>query len=68
MGLLLALGLSEDVSGAIVNECRDRGLLVNPVRPNAVRMIPPLIVSEDEVDKAVGILDSALEAVGKDPK
>ncbi|MCH8090103.1 MAG: aspartate aminotransferase family protein [Chloroflexi bacterium] len=68
MGLLLALGLSEDVAGKIVDECRGRGLLVNPVRPNAVRTMPALIVTKAEVDKAVGILDSALEAVGKDSK
>ena len=66
MGLLLALALSSDAAGQIVNECRDNGLLVNPVRPNAVRMIPPLIVTNAEADKAISILDAALDKVAKE--
>ena len=33
-----------------------RGLLVNPVRPDAVRVAPPLLVSDDEIDAALAIL------------
>ena len=65
VGLLLALALGDNVSGALVNECRDRGLLVNPVRPDALRLIPPLIVSDEEADKAIDIIDAALGAVAK---
>ena len=28
----------------------DHGLLVNPVRPDAIRVAPPLLVSDDEID------------------
>jgi 4-aminobutyrate aminotransferase-like enzyme len=35
-------------------------LLVNRLKPNAVRFMPPLIVTEKEVDKAVAIIRDAL--------
>ncbi len=66
MGLLLALALSRDAAVSIVNECRDNGLLVNPVRPNAVRLMPPLIVTDADVDQAISILDAALDKVAKE--
>ncbi len=43
----------------------DRGLLVNRLKPNAVRFMPPLIITEKEVDKAVGILKEALGEIEK---
>ena len=30
------------------------GLLVNPVRPDAIRVAPPLLVRDDEIDTALG--------------
>jgi 4-aminobutyrate aminotransferase-like enzyme len=43
--------------------CVDRGLLVNAVKPNALRFMPPLIITEKEVDRAIGILKDALEDI-----
>jgi 4-aminobutyrate aminotransferase-like enzyme len=43
--------------------CLNKGLLVNRLKPNAVRFMPPLIITEKEVDKAVGILKVALEEI-----
>jgi 4-aminobutyrate aminotransferase-like enzyme len=44
--------------------CLDRGLLVNRLKPNALRFIPPLIIGEAEVDEALSILDKALSSLG----
>ncbi|MEJ5221699.1 MAG: hypothetical protein WHT63_06825, partial [Tepidiforma sp.] len=52
-----------DCSAEVVDEARRRGLLVNNVRPNAVRLMPPLNVSDDEVDRAAEILEAAIAAV-----
>jgi 4-aminobutyrate aminotransferase-like enzyme len=41
-------------------DCLANGLIVNNVRPNAVRLAPPLTVSEAEVDEAVGIIENAI--------
>jgi predicted acetylornithine/succinylornithine family transaminase len=67
-GLLVAVGLTRDCSAEVVAACRERGLLVNNVRPNAVRLMPPLIVSDDEIDRACDILEQAILAVGSSPK
>ncbi len=67
-GLLLAIGLSRDVSADVVAACRERGLLANNPRPNAVRLMPPLTVTDDEIDRACDILESALLAVAGPPK
>ena len=60
MGLLIGLQLSGDYSAGIVGDCLDNGLLLNAVRPNTLRFMPPLNVSREEVDEAVSILDGAL--------
>jgi predicted acetylornithine/succinylornithine family transaminase len=62
-GMLIAVGLDRECSADVVNECRTRGLLANNVRPNAVRLMPPLNVSDDEIDRACDILEAAIVAV-----
>lgn len=59
-GLLIALEFNQDIAEKLVLACLDRGLLVNKVKPNALRFMPPLIITEKEVDKAIGILREAL--------
>ena len=63
VGLLRGLELSKDVAVDIVNASRSQGLLLNPVRPNIVRFMPPLTVTEDEIDKAIDIIDSVLQSL-----
>lgn len=62
-GLLLAVGFSSDIAADVLAACRERGLLVNNVRPNAIRLMPPLTVSEEEVDRACEIIAEAVDAV-----
>ncbi|MCS7234614.1 MAG: acetylornithine transaminase [Armatimonadota bacterium] len=63
VGLLVAVDLEVD-AGMVEAACRERGLLVNAVRPRTLRLCPPLVVSAEEVDQAVEILEQALGAVG----
>lgn len=62
-GMLLAIGLATDCSAQVVDECRHRGLLVNNVRPDAIRLLPPLNVTDEEIDRACDILEAAIAAV-----
>ena len=62
-GLLIAIEFSSDIAQSAVMACLDRGLLVNRVKPNAVRFMPPLIIGNEEVDEALGILDKALSSI-----
>ncbi len=66
-GLLIALEFNREIAEKLVLACLDRGLLVNKVKPNALRFMPPLIITEKEVDEAVNILSDALEKI-RNPK
>lgn len=57
MGLLIAIEMSKEISGTIVSAALQKGLLINAVRPNMIRFMPPLNVSKGEIDEAVEILD-----------
>ena len=63
MGLLIALEFSMDIAADMITECNKNGLLVNAVRPNALRFMPPLTVTEDEIDQAINKLQKSLENV-----
>jgi len=60
-GLLLAVSLSSEAAAGVVNLCRERGLLVNNVRPDRIRLMPALIVEDDEIDRACDILEEAIQ-------
>ncbi len=62
-GLLSAMYFNKDIAKPVVLDCLQRGLLVNKLKSNALRFIPPLIIGNKEVDEAVGILDKALASV-----
>jgi predicted acetylornithine/succinylornithine family transaminase len=55
-GLLLALSFTDNIAEELVLACLKEGLLVNQVKPNALRFMPPLIITEKDVDEALGIL------------
>ena len=61
-GLLIAVAFSRDCATDVMDACRRRGLLVNNVRPNAIRLMPPLNVTDDELDRACDILEEAIAA------
>ncbi len=62
-GLLIAMEFGSDVANSVVEACLDRGLLVNRVKPNTLRFMPPLVISTSEVDEAISILDEALPSI-----
>jgi acetylornithine/N-succinyldiaminopimelate aminotransferase len=62
-GLLVALEFSSDIAQSMVMACFDRGLMVNRLKPNALRFMPPLIIGNEEVDEALGILDNVLSTI-----
>jgi len=62
-GLLVAVEFDSDIAGSLLTACLERGLLVNRLKPNALRLMPPLIIGNNEVDQAVSILSAALSAI-----
>jgi predicted acetylornithine/succinylornithine family transaminase len=62
-GLLLAVELEWGRSGAVAAAALERGLVVNAVTPTALRLAPPLLVTEAEMEEAVAILAAAMGSV-----
>lgn len=63
MGLLLAMEFQTDISATVAAICTENGLLVNQVTANALRFMPPLIITEADVDRAIDILDRSIVSV-----
>ena len=63
-GLLRGLELRDEIAADVVTAAMTKGLLVNPVRPNVVRFMPPLTVTAEEIDEAVDIIDAVLTELG----
>jgi acetylornithine/succinyldiaminopimelate/putrescine aminotransferase len=64
-GLIWAIELDRPVSEDIVKACLEAGLLVNGVKPTALRFVPPFTVSEEEIDRAVETVERVLAAVSE---
>jgi len=58
-GLMWGIELAEP-AGPFVGAARDRHLLVVSAGPNVLRLVPPLIISEAELERGVAILDEVL--------
>jgi len=63
-GLILGLQMTEDPT-PILTAARERGLLVITCGTNTLRFVPPLVISNEEIQKGMDILEQAMEAVYK---
>jgi acetylornithine aminotransferase len=59
-GLWWALALHGDEAAAVERNAREHGLLINAVKPDVIRLAPPLILTEADVDDAMPRLRAAL--------
>jgi len=64
-GLLVAVQFESDIAGDVLTASLEKGLLVNQVKPDAIRLIPPLIIGNKDADKAIGILDAVFSGIVK---
>lgn len=64
-GLLCAVQFDEDIAEQIAKEALAEGLLLNNLRPNVLRIAPPLTVTDEEIDEAVEKLERVLVKIGK---
>jgi acetylornithine/N-succinyldiaminopimelate aminotransferase len=61
-GLLLALDLKRDIAPRVVDRALHQGLLINGARPDTLRFMPALTVTDAEIDALLDILDSVLRS------
>ena len=63
MGLLLGIELT--IEGKRVQElCQEKGVLINCVQNNVLRLAPPLNISFADLNEGISILKAALEEIG----
>jgi len=60
LGLMLGMELKFDVLNVLL-KAMEKGVLVLDAGRNVVRFLPPLVISKEQIDKAIGVLDSVLE-------
>ena len=58
-GLMIGIELNRE-SKEVVELCLKKKLLVNKCTDSVIRFLPPLVISGNEIDKAIGILEEVL--------
>ena len=62
-GLLLGAALADGIDAkAIYTDLLGRGLIVNAVDGSTIRLVPPITVTDDEIDEAVALIGEILAA------
>jgi acetylornithine/N-succinyldiaminopimelate aminotransferase len=62
-GLMIAVDLGRVVAHEVAERALQRGLLVNDATPSVLRLTPPLVITDAQIDEAVGILGDAWQGV-----
>lgn len=60
LGLMQGLELNRPVA-PYIQKALDQGLIIITAGSNVIRMLPPFIITEQDVDKMIAILDSILQ-------
>ena len=61
LGLMQAAEFAEPHAKAFQNSCLEAGLIINAVDENSIRLVPPLIITTDEIDRAQATMHKVLE-------
>lgn len=59
LGLIQGLELTEPV-GDVVKSCIENGMLVISAGGNVLRIVPPLVITKDEIDEGISIIRKSL--------
>ena len=64
-GLMIGVGLQEGLDASAINTALlGKGLIVNAPRPDTLRLLPPFIISDEQLESAVGKIAEALREAG----
>lgn len=62
-GLMLGVGLTDDLAPRVAAAALDAGLMVNAVGSRTLRLVPPLVITRSDIDEALRRLSTAFAAV-----
>lgn len=61
-GLMIGLTVGE-VCAQVASACQQNGVLINCAADGNIRLVPPLVIRDDEIDRAAGVINGALGEV-----
>ncbi|MFE5479391.1 MULTISPECIES: acetylornithine transaminase [unclassified Nocardia] len=67
-GLLIGIVLKNDISAYVDERAREAGYLLNPAKPDVIRLAPPLVLTETQADNFVADLPEILDKAAADAK
>lgn len=62
-GLLVGVEFDKNIAVKVKHNCLDKKLLITAIGGNIIRMVPPLIVNEEECDKAFEIIKEVVRKI-----
>lgn len=62
-GLMIGISVGEKQCAEVQKRCAENGVLVNCAADGNLRLIPPLVITDDEIDRAIGVIHGALGQV-----
>jgi len=68
MGLMIGAKLDQPIAREVVVKALDKGLIINATDDDALRFVPPLILTEDQVDQAINILAECMGVPAPKPR
>jgi acetylornithine/N-succinyldiaminopimelate aminotransferase len=63
-GLMIGISLG-DICPAVQKKCAEDGVLVNCAADGNLRLVPPLVITNDEIDRAAEVINSAIGGTGR---
>ncbi len=62
-GLMLGVALADGLDAKqVATDLLEQGLIVNAVDPSTIRLVPPITVTDDEIDEAVALITDVIES------
>ena len=56
MGLMLGIVVDKDERAAMVSQLMEKGVLVLTAGTEAIRLLPPLVITKEEMDEAIAVM------------
>ncbi|MDW7729980.1 MAG: aspartate aminotransferase family protein [Bacillota bacterium] len=63
LGLICALELKQPAAKAVQEKCTENGLLINAIGENTLRLLPPLNISDEELNEGLAIIKKLLQEI-----
>jgi acetylornithine/succinyldiaminopimelate/putrescine aminotransferase len=57
---MVGIELSKPIARGVLMSALEEGLIINAIGDSVIRMLPPFIVSKDDIDKAISILSEVI--------